>query len=225
MNRLGEHSQADRIFHRCRGESEQGLHPERDLADRQIAALRQFHAEPLAEHLEVLARPVRGDGVRVVKIEGLDRPGPQRRERALRGPGTGTSPELTSGCSAAANSRRATRSSTHSPPEAGSGRSRRRNVSSITVDASIWQPNAACSGMNSWVDPSWCWMRESRWVLPWPARGARRRMQRPGFSTGTAENVGQNLIRLAVHRLRMGGRRAPEGFEKHLERVFVGHGD
>ncbi len=97
----------------------------------------------------------------------------------------GTSPDPTNGWRATAKSRRDTRSSMHNPPEAGNGRNKRRSASPITVEASIWQPNAARSGMNSWVDPSWCWMRESMCVLPWPARGARRRMQRPGFSVGT----------------------------------------
>jgi hypothetical protein len=45
-----------------------------------------------------------------------------------------------------------------------------------------------------------------------------------GFLKGNGENVGKHLIGLTVDRLRVCVGCPAEGFEKMLERVFVGHG-
>ena len=46
----------------------------------------------------------------------------------------------------------------------------------------------------------------------------------PGLLHRNRENIVENLIGLAVHRVRMRNGKVPERFEKRLERMLGGHG-
>ena len=83
MDAIDKGAHAARVVEwRC-GEAEQNLYPECHFADREVRPLGEFQAEPLAEHLEVFARPVGGDGIRVVEIEGLNWPRTKGGQRAF----------------------------------------------------------------------------------------------------------------------------------------------
>lgn len=77
VNPIRQHPYTPGVFERSGSETEQGIHPERNSAHRKPAALREFLGEPLTEDFKVFPRPMRGHGIRVMKIKSFDRPGAQ----------------------------------------------------------------------------------------------------------------------------------------------------